>query len=210
MGDKREKKAIFGFESGFYYYTEKIFDIIALSSLWLLCCLPLITVGAATSALYYTVVKNIRGERGYLVQEFFKAFRTNFKNSTVIWLVIAFLGFLFQLNIGILLKLTGGTIGYIFIAFYLFLLLGVVGILLYGLPAIARLDMNAGWIIKLSLYMTVRYFLTTLILLGILVLTVAAVYNFPYLIFVLPALSCTFSAIFIEKVLQNHMPKVVE
>lgn len=209
MGEKRERKKVFMFEGGFYYYTEKLFDLMALSLLWILCCLPVITAGAAGTALYYTVIKNIKGERGYLAGEYWKAFCLNFKSSTKIWMVVVGLGFLFQLNIGILLKLAEGNVRTILIGIYLFLLFLVAGILIYGFPALARFDMNGGWIIRLALYMTVRYFPVTLLLLGILAGSAAMVYVYPFSILILPALSCTLSSALMEKVLQNHMPKAL-
>ena len=39
----------------------KVMDILWLSTLWFLCCLPVVTIGASTTALYYTSVKAIRG-----------------------------------------------------------------------------------------------------------------------------------------------------
>ena len=65
--------------------------------LWFMCCIPVFTIGAATTALYYTVNKSIKNDRGYASSEFFSAFKSNFKQSTVIWLIFlaiyALLGF---------------------------------------------------------------------------------------------------------------------
>ncbi|MFQ7880190.1 MAG: DUF624 domain-containing protein [Blautia producta] len=56
----------------------KVIDIIWLSTLWFICCLPIVTIGASTTALYYTSVKAIRKNRGYVTKTFFHAFKMNF------------------------------------------------------------------------------------------------------------------------------------
>ena len=53
----KDIKKIFGYEGSFITVTEKIFDIMFLSILWFLSCIPLLTIGAAVTALYYTVQK---------------------------------------------------------------------------------------------------------------------------------------------------------
>ena len=61
----KDIKKIFGYEGSFITVTEKIFDIMFLSILWFLSCIPLLTIGAAVTALYYTVQKAKKNE-GYL------------------------------------------------------------------------------------------------------------------------------------------------
>lgn len=67
-------------------------NCIWLGLLWLACSLPLVTLGASTTALYYAVVKGVRHDRGTPTRLFFSAFRENFKTATLTWLLCA--GFL--------------------------------------------------------------------------------------------------------------------
>ncbi len=72
----------------------KVFDIALLNILWLLCCVPVITIGASTSALYYVTLKMVKEEDDGIIKSFFKAFKTNFKVSLPITLIfIAVYGF---------------------------------------------------------------------------------------------------------------------
>ena len=75
-------------ESGFMGGFSKAVDTVILGFLWLLCCIPVFTVGAASSALYYGFHKAIRQDRGYPLKTFFRAFRDNFKQATGIWLMV--------------------------------------------------------------------------------------------------------------------------
>ncbi|MGF0032289.1 YesL family protein [Bariatricus sp. SGI.154] len=71
---------------------SRIFDFILLNILWLICSLPIITIGASTTALYSVMLKIVVNEEGYIIRSFFDAFRKNFKQSTVIWMILAVIG----------------------------------------------------------------------------------------------------------------------
>ena len=70
----------------------KVVDTLVLSILWLVCSLPVFTVGAASGALYYAYHKTIRQDRSYPVKTFFKAFRSNFSQATAIWMLVLVFG----------------------------------------------------------------------------------------------------------------------
>lgn len=72
----------------------RLADFVLLNLLWLLCSIPIITIGASTTALYTVMLKIVKNEEGYVVKGFFKAFKENFKQGTVIWLVFLALGIL--------------------------------------------------------------------------------------------------------------------
>ena len=74
-------------ESKLHAVLTAILDIVWLGILWLLCSLPILTLGAASTALYYSMVKCVRHERGHATREFFRAFRLNFRQATLLWLL---------------------------------------------------------------------------------------------------------------------------
>ena len=78
--------------SRFFYLVG---DIITLHFLWILCSLPIITIGASTTALYYSCMKRIRTKEGYPLKNFFSSFKINFKQSTLIWIGLMIIGFVF-------------------------------------------------------------------------------------------------------------------
>lgn len=69
-----------------------------LNILWLLCSLPVFTIGAATTALIYSCMK-LHKDEGYVTKNFFGSFKENFKQSTIIWLIYLILGALIVLNL---------------------------------------------------------------------------------------------------------------
>lgn len=77
---------IFNYNKGVFHAINKFADCILVSVLWLVFSLPVVTVGASTSALYYTVNKVIRNERSSVWKEFWSSFKLNFKQSTIVWI----------------------------------------------------------------------------------------------------------------------------
>ncbi len=62
-------------------------NICALNVLWLICCIPIFTIGASTTALYSVMLKVIDKKEGKITQSFFAAFKANFKKATIEWLI---------------------------------------------------------------------------------------------------------------------------
>lgn len=67
---------------------NRVGDLLILNVLMIVCCIPVITAGAAFTAMHYVLLKIVRGEEGYLIRGFFKSFRSNFRQATLIWLLM--------------------------------------------------------------------------------------------------------------------------
>ena len=65
----------------------KIGQMMIMSVLWVVCCLPVITVGASTAALF-RMMFNLKEYRSCTLKDFFKAFKENFRKATVLWLFL--------------------------------------------------------------------------------------------------------------------------
>lgn len=81
-------KALFDPESPFGRGMEKVWQLIILNVLWLVCSLPVITLGAASTALHAVLFALLRREDDRIVRRFFAAFRENWKRATAAWLVL--------------------------------------------------------------------------------------------------------------------------
>lgn len=73
-------------------FITKLVYSVYLNILWLVCCLPVFTIGASTTALYYVSLKIVKNEEGNLTKAFFHSFRDNLKQGTQIWLILFGLG----------------------------------------------------------------------------------------------------------------------
>lgn len=67
----------------------RITDLIVLNILFLLCCLPVFTIGAATTAMYTLCFRMLRQEEGHIMKPYFRAFRENFRPATGVFAVLA-------------------------------------------------------------------------------------------------------------------------
>lgn len=79
---------LFDLDSPLIRVLNKVADLMWINILTIICCIPVITAGAALTSAHYVALKMLRNEEGYVTREFFKAFKTNFKQSTLIWLLI--------------------------------------------------------------------------------------------------------------------------
>ena len=78
----------FSLDNAFFRIVTKVCHVLFLSLIWLVCSIPIVTIGASTSAINTVMLRMVRDEESYLVRSFFKAFKANFKQSTIIWLLI--------------------------------------------------------------------------------------------------------------------------
>jgi len=82
---------IFDLESPFMQVMGKVADLMWLNILTLICCMPIVTAGAAMTALHYSALKIARNEECYITKDYFKSFKENFKQATIIWLFQLFI-----------------------------------------------------------------------------------------------------------------------
>lgn len=88
----------FDIESPLIQGLNKVADLMWLNILTLIFCIPVITAGCALTSAHYVALKMKRNEEGYITKDFFKAFKMNFKQSTLIWLLVLLIAFIFALD----------------------------------------------------------------------------------------------------------------
>ena len=67
-------------------------DMIILQMLWLLCCIPIVTIGPATAAAHYVAMKLVKDEGKSVIGMFLKSFRKNFKQGMVLGIIFTAVG----------------------------------------------------------------------------------------------------------------------
>lgn len=77
----------FDLDNAFYRFMTKVCNVCILSLLWLVCSLPVFTIGASTAAVNAVMLRMVKDEEGYLFRSFFKALVQNYKQATIIWLL---------------------------------------------------------------------------------------------------------------------------
>ena len=85
--------SFFNMDSPIMRFLSRVCDLIILNLLTIVCCIPVFTAGASITALFSVTLKMVKGEESYIVRGFFKGFKENFKQSTIIWIIVAVIGF---------------------------------------------------------------------------------------------------------------------
>lgn len=86
---------IFNLDNPVLRFIGKIVDAIVLNFIWMICCIPVITFGPATTALYYALMRDVMDEEAHFVRAFFRSFKQNFKQGTVLGLIAIGVGAMF-------------------------------------------------------------------------------------------------------------------
>lgn len=103
--------SIFRLDSPLMRGLTKLADLMLLNILAVVCSIPIVTIGASASALYYAV-GHLQEDEGSPTRDFFHAFRQNLKQATIIWLILAVTGaaLLFATLYYLAVNMTGGMI----------------------------------------------------------------------------------------------------
>ena len=204
-------KELFNLNSPWVQRFAMLTNLVCLNILWLVCCIPVFTAGAATAALYHTVFLYHNKEDDAVLRPFFRAFRTNFKQSTLLFLPLFAALLLVVFDLVYLASYGKGT-AVLFLLILVILLL--VGMLIHLFPLIARFDMNARALLSTAFSLTALHLPGTLTVIALLVLPVVLLLFFPdwFLRFGVVWAGVWFSAIayffgkFLLKIWNKHVP----
>lgn len=154
---------MFSPEGTVWNWLTKFTNLVILNVLWILCCLPVITAGAATTALYSVLLKMAQNTEGYIVKEYFKAFKKNFRQALVIWAGILLFGITIAAEVLYYIHCPGNGkwILYLPVCCNIFILLTV----LYVFPVLAFFKDPVKQILKNSFYMAIGNLPQTILIL---------------------------------------------
>lgn len=195
----------FDIDGGVMGTLGKIADVIILSLLFLLFSLPVFTMGASFTALYYTSVKCIRRGRGYLFKSFWTSFRENFAEATSLWLLFLIAGGLLGLNVWFSTKAMEGSMSFILTCIYVMMGFTIFLIGIYLFPVLSRFHMSRRKLITTAFYMAVRHLPYSILLALIFSASVLGVYIIIPLIFILPAAGSILFSLPMERVLKKYI-----
>lgn len=201
----------FSMDGGFMTIMTKVFDIIFLSILWILFSLPVVTIGASTTAMYYTAVKGIRRNRGYIFKNFWQSFKLNFFPATVAWVVVAIVGYLAMFS-----YMNAGFFGDGLLRYAVYFINAFVGLLcimfiVYVFPLLSRFTMTKKQLFVNSMFLSIKHFLPwtllmVIIFIGMLILAWYSLFFMPIIPILLPSIGCLLISLPMEKVLKMNTP----
>jgi uncharacterized membrane protein YesL len=206
----------FSLEGSFNKYAGFFSDMVILSFVWIFFSIPIFTIGAATTALFYVSTRRLSNREGYITSDFWHSFKANFKRATLIWLAIFAIFFIVLLStlIGYFepeLMETMGALSWIVLPLQLVALLQIVFITIFIFPVIARFDMSVKDAIKYSFFIGNRHFLTSvaclLITFSLTVVPVAFPIVLPVLLLA-PGIYAMLASVMIMKIFRKYRPEI--
>lgn len=207
----------FNMDNGFFRALGKLADLMILNILFIVCSIPVFTIGASLTAMHYVTLKMAENEDGYIARSFFKSFRQNFKQATVIWLIMLLFGIVLALDL-LIMKDATGTVWTVFRVIITATAFLYIMMLIYVFPVLARFYNSTKAIFKNSFIMAIADFPRTFAMLAITIGSVAVTflnnYTFWYgiLVWLLAgfALVSFANAFFLKKIFVKYMPKEEE
>ncbi len=158
----------FSYDSKFSQWMLKLVYSSWLNILWMVCSIPIVTLGAATSALYYVTLAMARGEEGNVTAMFFRAFRRDFKQATVLWLIMLGLGLFLGADVYVLWHLRQTAQGPMAVMWTLLLAVVFAAaviyviVLLYVFPLTASVQNSNRAMLKNALMIGTHYLFCTI------------------------------------------------
>lgn len=164
---------IFSYDSTFSQMMLRLSGSCYLNLLWTLCSLPVVTLGASTTALYSVTLKLAEGEDGHLTRRFFRAFRENFRQATVLWLIVLSVGIFLALDGYIAYHLRSASTGAVAVVWTLLLALIIVAsiawtiVSLYVFPLTASVVNTTAAMLKNAFLIGTHYLFCTIVVFAI-------------------------------------------
>jgi uncharacterized membrane protein YesL len=161
--------SIFSYESKFSRVLMRVAESCMLNMMWLVCSLPIVTMGAATSALYAVTLKMPKQEEGDLVQQFIAAFKSCIKQATVLWLIVLAVGAVLGLDIYVLMHLRSSSAGGAAVMWTLVLAVVIaacvafVMMLTFLFPLVGWVENTTLAMIRNAFFISARYLFATLL-----------------------------------------------
>ena len=167
---------IFDIDNRFFRLVTKLMNIILLNILWLIFSIPLITMGAATSAVYYVTLKMVREEEGYIVKDFMKAFKQNFKQGVLLEFVLLLIGIILYGDIRFFL-LHDSVFSYLFIAILAIVCIQYIFIVVYIFPITARYRNKLFLNLKNAVIMSLKHLKISIVMTVLLIVMLYGFYS---------------------------------
>lgn len=147
-------------------FIAKVFDLVIPNLIFIFSCVPIITIGASTSALSYVTFKMVRGEDPYIWRNFWKSFRQNFKQGTLVW-IFSILIFIF-LGMDFYIINSQNTSLFAVVRILLWIVCAVaLSVFLYVFPVISHFVCTTKQALKNALLMTFGHLPYTLMMLAL-------------------------------------------
>lgn len=197
-------------EKGIWAWLSTLVDVCGLSIAWIFLCLPVVTAGPATAALYYTVVKCVRGRESGAFGYFFRSFRDNFKTglkTTLIVLPAAALLLALHHIVRWYGTRVGGVLYILYVAQY-FALMVPAGMLCWLFPLLGRFDWEVRGLFRTAFQLTAAHLPSTVVIVLLTAQTAAFCVSYWWPVVFAPSVAMLLVSLFTERVFRKYVPEL--
>lgn len=186
--------SVFRFDGPLVTYATKFANMMIVSLLWVLCCLPVVTIIPASAALFHTTTKIIRGRGNGVFKDFVRSFVSNLKMGVLLTVFSVVMGLILFTCVDFGRQMEG-LFGLIYLIIGLVLMVAWATMVLYLPPVLSRFEGKFTMYIRMSLYISSQRLLSTLGMLVLLLVVAFLTDWFPMVLMVTPGmyadLTCT-------------------
>lgn len=131
---------LFRYDNKFLEVLGKITDIVILNLLCIIACLLIITIGASITATYSVAMQMAKDKEPYVVKEFVKRFKENFKISTIVWTIMSIIGGVLLFDLYISRLVLNESIGKVLQLVFTIISIVYIFTLTYVFPMISKFE----------------------------------------------------------------------
>lgn len=204
-------KGLFNYDNPVMRFIGKFWDVLILNILWMICSIPIITIGASSTAVYYVTLKLARDDDGYTFRSFFHSFKENFRQATIIWLIFLAIGVVLFCDLWFVITVDivpAGTPRMVASALFIGMLIVWFVVLTYVFPVLARFYGTIKQTILNAFLLAFRYLLYTIAMvavdIGIVYLTFTSL---PVLSMLGFGLIAFLNSYFLQQIFKKYIPK---
>lgn len=186
--------------------------MVLVNFLFVVCCIPVFTIGASWTALYTVTIKMVRDEDSGIVKQFFKAFKDNFKQATIIWLLFLVVG-IGLVSYFLMFGRITGLVGVLIKGVLFLLALIYAMVLTFVFPVLSRFENKIKATIKNSFIIAVSNLPWTILSILIMAIPITitiirplyVMYGFLWVLIIF-ALYAFLSSIIFNRIFKKYMP----
>lgn len=199
-------------ERGIWAWLSTLVDICGLSILWIALCLPAVTIGPATAALYYTVVKCVRRRESGAFGHYLRSFRTNLKTGLKATLIVLPAA-LILLAVHHIARWYGTRMGGLLYVLYVaqyFALMIPAGVLCWLFPLLGRFEYGVGELFRTAFQLTLVHLPSTVIVVLLTAQTAVFCVARWWPVLFMPVVVTLLISLFTERVFRRYAPELEE
>jgi len=205
---------LFSLDSPLFKFGNLVADVLILSLIWVIFSIPIITIGASTTALFYVTTRRISDKEGYLLRDFLTSFKREFSKATIVWVIWSVMFFLVMFNLFYMEMISAmmgldGIFRFIYTALQILIFIELIFILPFLFSTLARFQVNIRTLLVNSLFMANRHFVTSFTCAVLFVsLILAGLQFFPPFLFCVMGTYAMLASYMIVRVFKKYRPEI--